>query len=346
MAEHRPFPPSSRRRSLARQAGLHAASPYVVGAAAGAAVLVTLGALGFALVHRVGAALAAACRGHAAVTPAALPETVVATALPILGAAACAALIAHLAQTRAVWLPRRRIADAPALEAGPLPRARRAAGELAAAVVIGGAAFAWLWSTASRIAVLVALDPVAPIAPVAPVPPLAPSPTASQLIVGTAALLTRLAALLVVAWAALGLFDALVRRAALARALAMTKAEKRQDDRLAGADPRWQARRAAIQRGPSASDAVAGASLVLLGDDAAVAIAWDPVRRPIPIRTATGQGPRAAQLLGLARRYRIAVHRDPALAAALVDGEGPVPEPHWPRLAEIVAATRGRDRTT
>jgi flagellar biosynthesis protein FlhB len=84
--------------------------------------------------------------------------------------------------------------------------------------------------------------------------------------------------------------------------------------------------------------------VLVLGDGAAVAVAWDPVRRPIPVRTATGRGPRATQLLGLARRHRIAVHRDPALAAALVDGDGPVPEPHWPRLAEIVAGTRGRDR--
>jgi len=314
---------------------LHAASPYVVGASAGTALLVALGALGEALAHRLGAALAAACRGHAVLTAAALPEIVLAIVLPIAGAAAIAALIAHLAQTRAVWLPRRRIADAPAPESGPLPRVRRAAGELAAAVVIGGVAFAWLWWAAPRIAGLVTLDPVAPPAP---------SPAASRLLAGTAALLARLAVLLTVAWGALGLCDALVRRAALARALAMTAAEKQEDDRLAEADPRWRARRAAIQRGPSASEAVAGAALVLLGDDAAVAIAWDPVRRPIPIRTAAGRGPRQAQLLGLARRHRIPVHRDPALAAALVDGEGPVPERHWPRLAEIVAATRGRDR--
>ena len=195
MAEHRSFPPSPRRRSLARRAGLHAASPYVVGAAAGAAVLVTLSALGDAVVHRLGAAIAAACRGQAALSAAALPETVVATALPILGAAASTALIAHLAQTRAVWLPRRRIADAPALESGPLPRARRAAGELAAAVVIGGGAFAWLWWTAPRIAALVAVDPLASVAPVAPVAPAAsaaPLPAASRLLVGTAGLLIRL----------------------------------------------------------------------------------------------------------------------------------------------------------
>jgi len=341
MTEHRYLPPSPRRRNLARQAGLHAASPYIVGAAAGAAVLVALGALGEDLVRRLGAALAAACRGHAALTPAALPESVVTTALPLLGAAASAALIAHLVQTRVVWLPRRRIVDAPALESGPLPRARRAAGELAAAVVIGGVAFAWLWWAAPRIAVLTALDPVISVASI---PPGAPSPTVSRLLVGTAALLARLATWLVVAWAGLGLLDALVRRAALAHALAMTATEKQKDDRVAGADPRWRTRRAAIQRGPSASDAVAGASLVLLGDDAAVAVAWDPVRRPIPIRTATGRGPHRTQLLGLARRHRIAVHRDPALTAALADGEGPVPEAYWPRLAEIIAATRGRDR--
>jgi flagellar biosynthesis protein FlhB len=359
MAEHRPFPASPRRRALARQAGLHAASPLVVGAAAAAAVVVALRATGGAVVGRLGSALAAACAGRAGLAPAALPETVVATALPLLGAAALAALIAHLAQTRAVWLPRRRIAGAPAIEAGALPRARRTAGELAAAAVIAGVAFAWLWWTAPRIARLLGVDPIArPIAPpVAPAiaPPIAPSAlpdalaaspaTASQLLAGAAALLADLAAALVIAWVALGVLDALVRHAAIARALAMTPAEKREDDRLAGADPRWRARRAAVLRGPSASDAVAGASLVLLGDDAAVAVAWDPMRRPIPIRTATGRGPRATQLLGLARRYRIAVHRDPALAAALVDGDGPIPELHWPRLAEIVAATRGRDRS-
>jgi hypothetical protein len=34
------------------------------------------------------------------------------------------------------------------------------------------------------------------------------------------------------------------------------------------------------------------------------------------------------------------VHRDAELAAALVDAEGAVPEAHWPRLADIVAAVR------
>lgn len=341
MAEHRAFPPSPRRRALARQAGLHAASPFLVGAAAAAAALAALAALGGATLHRLGSAVAAACSGRPVLAPAALPEAVAATALPIVGVAAIAAMIAHLAQTRAAWLPRRRIAGAPAIEAGAGSRTRRAAGELAAAAVIGGVAFAWLWQTAPHLAGLVALDPVA-----SPAPSLASSPAAaSPLLASATAMLANLAMALVLAWNALGVLDALARHAALARALAMTPAEKRQDDRLAGADPRWRARRVAVQRAPHAADAVAGAALVLVGDDAAVAIAWDPVHRPIPIRTATGRGPRASHLLGLARRHRIPVHRDPALTTALVDDDGPVPEPHWPRLAEIVAATRGRDRS-
>jgi flagellar biosynthesis protein FlhB len=344
MAEHRPFPPSARRRALARRAGLHAVSPVIVGAVAGAAALVALGAVGRAVVHQLGSAVAAACRGRAEMLPGALPEAVVATALPIVGAAAIAAVIAHLAQARAAWLPRRRLAGAPVIEAGPVARTRRAAGQLAAAAVIGAVAFGWLWRTAPYLAVLVAIDPVGPVGPAGPARLAGSTPAASPLLVGAAAVLAQLAAVLVAAWAALGVLDALARHAAIARALAMTSSEKREDDRLAGADPRWRARRAALQRGPSAADAVAGASLVLLGDDVAVAVAWDPVHRPIPIRTATGRGPRATQLLGLARRHRIAVHRDGPLAAALAGGDGPIPEPHWPRLAEIVAATRRRDR--
>jgi type III secretion system FlhB-like substrate exporter len=46
------------------------------------------------------------------------------------------------------------------------------------------------------------------------------------------------------------------------------------------------------------------------------------------------------QLIGLARRHRVAVHRDADLAARLVEHEGPVPEAEWARLAELVAAVR------
>lgn len=324
MAEHRPFPATARRRALARQAGLHAASPLFAGALAAAALLGSLALTGAAVLERLGAVLAAACSGSAALAPDALPGSVLATALPLAGAAALAAAIAQLAQARAVWLPRRRIPGAPVPEAGPLPRARRAAGELAAAAGIAAVALGALWCAAPRLAALVHLEPRA-------------------LLPGAAGVAAALVAAIVIAWCAAGVLDALARHAALTRSLAMTAAEKREDDRLAGADPRWRARRDAIQRGQHAGsvrDAIAGAAVLLLGDDTAVAIAWDPVRRPIPIRTATGRGARHTQLLGLARRFQIPVHRDPALAAALVDHDGPVPETEWPRLAAIIVAVR------
>jgi flagellar biosynthesis protein FlhB len=352
MAEHRPFPPSPRRRALARRAGLHAASPLFAGAAAAAAAVVALGAIGRTLADRLAAAVAAACRGRPALPPGAVLDAVVGVALPLAGAAALAALAVHIAQVRGVWLPRRRIPGAPAGEAGPGPRTRRAAFELAAAATIGGVALAWLWLSAPRIAVLAELAPTAVAAPSAAsvAPPLAPpgvaSPGLSQLLAGTAALLAGLAAALVVAWVVYGILDAVLRHAALGRALAMTPAEQREDTRLASADPRWRAHRNAVRREPGAAEAVAGASLLVLGDNAAVAIAWHAVLRPIPVRSVAGLGPRATQLLGLARRHRIPVHRDPALAAALVGGDGPVPEPHWPRVAELIAATRGRARVS
>jgi flagellar biosynthesis protein FlhB len=323
MAEHRPFPPSPRRRALARRAGLHAASAALTGAVAAAAALVALAALGGTLADRLGAAIAAACRGRAVLIPGALAEAVLGAALPLAAAAAVAAVIAHLAQTRGAWLPRRRIAGAPVLDSGPVPRARRTAFDLAGAVVIGGATLAWLWRSAPDVAALTALDP------------------AAALLAGGAALLASVAVALIVAWTVLGVLDALLRHAGLARALAMTAREKRDDERVAGSDPRWPRWRARARALPAGA-AVAGSSLLLLGDDTAIAVAWDPLRRPVPVRTATGRAARATQLLGLARRHRLPVHRDAALAAALVDGDGPIPEQHWPRLAAVIAALRGR----
>jgi flagellar biosynthesis protein FlhB len=64
------------------------------------------------------------------------------------------------------------------------------------------------------------------------------------------------------------------------------------------------------------------------------------VRRPVPIRTAAGRDARATQLVALARRHRIPIHRDSSLAISLAEADGAVPEAHWPRLAEIIAAVR------
>ncbi len=388
MTERRPFPPSPRRLALARRAGLTAASPVLVGAAACTAAVLAAVVLARAVATKLGTWIASACSfageanvierafgGAAAeqttafaadgslrvtdvasngslfasdgasngsqfatdaastdalLVPGSLATTTLELAVPLLGAIALAAFVAHFAQTRALWLPRRRITGAPVLEPA---RVRREALDIVSAVVIGLVAFGWLWTTAPRLASLFALEP-----------------TFDRMLVAVGAALASFIAALALAWLALGVLDALVRCVELARALAMTVTEKREDDRIAAADPRWRAQRLALARGPRASDAVARAAVVVLGDDIAVAIAWDARREPVPLRTITARAARSTQLLGLARRHHVPVHRDPRLAAALVDGEGPVPDAHWARLAEIIAAVQrpntGRDLST
>jgi flagellar biosynthesis protein FlhB len=311
----RPFPPSARRLALARRAGLTATSPVIVGALACATMAVAI-AVGRGLVGRLAAELAAACDGRATLTGDDAALAVLAIAAPVLGAIALVAAAAQLAQTRAAWLPRRRIDGAPGLPAGPAARTRRVAIDLAGAGVIGAVAFGWLWLVAPRLADLVELG-------------------SDELLAAVGALLGSAASAFAIGWLGLGVLDALVRHAELANALAMTAAEKREDERLAAADPRWARHRMALSR-PS----VEGAAVLILGDDAAVAIAWDPARRPIPTRVAVGRRASATQLLGLARRHGVPVHRDAQLAAALVDADGRVPDAHWRQLAEIIAALR------
>jgi flagellar biosynthesis protein FlhB len=335
----RPFAPSPRRRALARAAGLTGASPAIVAAAAWAGALVALLLLGRAIAARLASWIATAASGEpaalgtaapaggvadparsgfdeVAASAASLPRELLALAVPALAAAALAAFVVHVAQTRALWFPRRKLRNAPALDTS---RTQRAGLELAAAFAVGAVAVSWLWACAPRLARLVDEPAQA------------------------AWLLLAFAASLAVVWIVFGALDALLRHAELARSLRMTAQDKREDERLAGADPRWAQRRKDAQRTPTpARDAIAASSLLLLGDGTAVAIAWDPVRRPLPIRTATGTGARATQLLALARRARLPVHRDTELAAALAGDDGPVPESRWSRLAEIVAATARR----
>jgi len=339
----KPFPPSARRLALARQAGLTAASPVLVAgiAAAAVAIAIAVGAgwskLGQAIADActfdressgasAGGGVPSAADSPLSVATTHLPHTVLSIAAPILVAAALAAILAHLAQTRALWIPRRRIDQAPAVDRGPGARTRSAAFDLLAVAIAGAAAFGWLWAMAPRIARLVELEPRA-------------------MLVAFGALAASLFATVACTWLAIGTADAFARHLELGNALAMTTAEKREDDRLASADPRW-ARQRALAAGDSHSEgfalanAVAGCAVVILGDDLAVAIAWDATRRPIPTRVAVGRRARATQLVGLARRHRIAVHRDPALARALGDGEGPVPEARWRDLADVLVAVR------
>src|SRR5512146_2670942 len=112
MSERRPFPPSPRRLALARQSGLTAASPLMGGALACGAAITAVVMLARAAAHQLTTWIASACDASTHASPLALdrvPGAVLQLALPLLGAAAVAATLAQVAQTRALWLPRRRI---------------------------------------------------------------------------------------------------------------------------------------------------------------------------------------------------------------------------------------------
>ncbi|MBL0221126.1 MAG: EscU/YscU/HrcU family type III secretion system export apparatus switch protein [Myxococcales bacterium] len=327
MAEHRPFPPSARRRALAHAAGLTAASPIVVGAAAWIGALVAVLVFGRAVAARLGALVTAACSRAATPSPASPTSPGFGTGVVSEVLTLVAPCWSRPRSPRSSLTPRRPGAcGSPAASSAALRRSSARACSMrdtacSARSRSGRITFAWLWAIAPRLGALVQ------------------KPAAGAL------LLVGFVATLGAAWVALGAVEALMRHADLARSLRMTAAEKREDERLAGADPRWRRRRAEVGREPrqrDVRDAVAGASVVLLADGLAVAIAWDPVRRPVPVRTASGRDARATQLLALARRHGIAVLRDPDLARALAGGIGPVPEAHWARLAEIIAATSRR----
>lgn len=321
MSDTRPFPPSTRRVALARQAGLSSASPILVsafasGAAIAAAVMIAARAADALGATIVDATNRAASSDLELPSSTAVARDIIDVALPVLVAAAIVAVIAHLAQTRTLWLPRRRIDNAPALPRSP---GTRTLFELAGATAIGGTTFGWLWFVAPRLAALIG---------------------DRGLLTSVGASLAAFLVTLTIAWVIVGVGDALLRHLQLTNALRMTAQDKREDDRLAAADPRWARQRRALSREPVAAPAIARSTVLVVGDDIAVAIAWDPTRQPVPWRTAVGRRARATQLLALARRQRLPVHRDADLAAALVDAEGAVPESHWPRLAEIVAAVR------
>lgn len=331
MAEDRPFAPSPRRLAQAGRAGLTPSSPLLVGALACGAAVLALGVLGRAMLDKLGAQVAAACGQGDALTAgdtaasqatplgallASAVATIGALVVPLAAVIAVAAIAAQVAQARTLWIPRRRIDGAPALPADASARTRKAGLELLHLLAIGAVVVGWLWWTAPKLAAL----PTAPLA--------------------AGALAINALAALAIAWLAIGVLDAVLRHVALGQALRMTSAEKREDDRLGASDPRWRRLARTLAREPDPRAQLAEATLLVLGDDAAVAIAFDPRRTPTPTRVAVGKGVLVTQLVALARRYRLPIHREPALAAALVERRGAVPAQHWARLAELVAATR------
>lgn len=337
MADDRVLPPTPRRLALARRAGMVARSPVLVAGAAWAGAAIAL----WIAMRRAGAALETAIRAGAStadstaasaggVTAAAraaggvAPGDVIAAVLglvaPVVIGAVIGGLALHLAQTRALAIPRRRIDGAPRPARGIDRRAGDAGVRAIRAAIVGATAIGWTWIHLGDLGHLAELAPAAALAGAA--------------VLGLGAIAHLAAALLVAG--ALDLGVAVLRHRADLR---MTRREMIDDARAAGIDPRWRAGRARDGRDRDPTLAVASARVVITGAGA-VAIRYHDRLWPRPMIVAAGRGLDATRLLELARRHRIAIHHDPELARALADAgvDAAVPDRWLAPLADVVAA--------
>ena len=321
MSGDRPLPPSPRRLAEARRAGRVPWSPALVGGAAlaGGALALAVASSGGAFAAMLAdgaraAALADPIARARAASPAAIAGEVAVLLAPVALVAAALALAAHLAQTRALWLPRR---------AGPrLPAAspRRAATFLVA-LARGVALAAIAGAVIAGAAPLLARHTGAPVAL-------------------TGALALTLAIVVVAHLAAgaiaLGALDWLERVRRHRADLAMSARDARDERRETEADPRWRRLRG---RAAADDDAVRAALVVIVSDDAAAALAWHPRWQPVPRVTTAARGRAALALAALARRHAVPLHRDAALAPALAALAGrAVPDRLHPAVARVVVA--------
>ncbi|MEZ4366967.1 MAG: EscU/YscU/HrcU family type III secretion system export apparatus switch protein [Kofleriaceae bacterium] len=325
----RVLPPTPRRRALARAAGLAWHAPTLT---AGAALLGAVAALAWFAGADASAPLRAAMRAGAdgadgravdvALALRAVPVATLALVLPPLAGALFAAALAHTAQLGGVWRPRRRLPGAPGRTRTATARLVDGLGAAFAAAAIVVITLAWLAVHGDDLIALAAHPSAAwPGAVV-------------RLGIGAIAVLagTRVAC---------GVVAAVVEARRHRRDLQMTEAERRDELRRAGADPRRRARGfAGDHAAATVAGAIARARVVVTDGTIAVAVAAPAGDAPRVV--AVGRGPDATSLLARARRDRVPVTRQPTLAAALGQAAvGLVPPALWPELAAVVAASGG-----
>jgi flagellar biosynthesis protein FlhB len=313
------FPPSEKRRREARARGQVAHSPLLTSAAALAAASLAAWATGRGAAARLGELLRRALGGGLAPTRA-LDEALRAGAaivLPIAGAAWLAAALAGAAQTGGLFT------------VGALGH-RRADAERQA--------MPWLLAAALGLVLALSAAPTARA--------LAPATSVGGAATATAATLAALAWRALVVFAACGLFDFALRRAAVERALEMTRAEHERERREEEGDPRLRAERRRRHRalgGSALVDEVARAEVVVTAPGRAAALRREA---GVPTVLAAGEELQAARLADVARRLGVPVRADDALADALAGlrAGDPVPPPHRERAAALAAAARGLSR--
>lgn len=312
----RPFPPTPRRRALARAAGVVLDSPAFTAAVAFALGVIAIAAVVPPIAASVRASSQAAL-AHAAGEDAVARATgtsatrVMVGVLDVVGplvlAAAAGAVAATVALTRSLFIPRRQVRGAPVIP--PAPGTDGALG-LARGAVVGAVAAAFL---VTRLPALAALaESLAPL----------------RGIVMSALAHVAVAAVLVAAT------DVVVRQRRHAAALRMTAREVREDARNAGADPQARRRLRDARTAYDPRERLRDATLVLVGGDVAVALRYaSGMAAPVILRTARGLA--RQQLVSAARALGIPSIADDELATSLQGGVTPA---HHPALARAVAA--------
>ena len=295
-------PPTPRRRALARSAGRVLTSPAATaGLALGLgtiAMLVVVGGSADALVASTRAQLASAGDGDAATAAAAaqtLPRSVLALVAPIAIAAAVGAIAGSAVLARGLWIPIRTVRGAPSAGAEPTT-----AGGRALEAVIGLVRTGLLFAVAG--AVVIARLPV----------------IAAATDRGAALVMTATSALATVAIAAVAVsvLEVAGRWLRLERSLAMTDRERRDEVRDTSGDPA--ARRARRDRERSDRTLVAHARVVVVGDELAIAIGWQPGLAPRIV--ARGRRLDARRIVAAARASQVPIVADAALAERLSGG--------------------------
>lgn len=306
-------PPSARRLREARERGQVAHSSLLAAAAALAAA-----ALALALTARPAAtrllALAHQAWSGSGDASSILPTVATITMPPVLAAAA-AALVAGLAQTRALiaWGALGRRGD----DGEPVAAASWAAAAALVLVLIGGGR--------ALVAALGRADGVLAVT------------------TATAAALASLTARAVVVIALAGLGDLAWRRARLTAALSMTRAEVERERREDQGDPRLRAeqrrRQRVLARDPLV-DEVARAQLVVTAEGVAVGLRL--ADGAAEVAAAASERLRAQRLAEVARRLGVAVRADDELAMAVahLPPGAPVPPAWQPRAQAALRAIR------
>lgn len=330
---HRREPPTPRRLARARREGDHPIAPALTALSGLILIAIFLPAVGRALLRQARELLALALRAEPTAVLSELPGRLIWIVAPLLAAVAVAAAVVGVWQTGGALgaaSPRRWRWESPfALFRPSWPRASSALMAVGATAALSWVALSILRSSGPALATTL----------------------------GSADSAARVGAELArrISWWAAGVglvvavIDKLVRHQAWLRRHHMSREEVLQEARESEGDPTFrQARRRSHQELiDSLQLARLPAATLVISDGAqrAVALRHDPTSDDAPVVILIASGPLAETVVALAATYRVTVHRDEVLAAALasVAPDHPIPPALYTAVAAALSIHMRRD---